>query len=498
MENSNIEIINRILAIPAEDRTIEFKRLGKDVSVAKITETIVAMGNTDGGILIIGVDDPQKSNHKGFDRIFGIEENPEIFDEIARNTQRITPPIAGLWPPVLLEAPNNKKIGLIVIPKAKDNFLSIDNRVYICLEKGNKMLSPHEVIKYSYAKGFQHADRELVEVDFDLLKTDYYERWKKTREIPFNDIREVLFNTGLARKDDINGQLKPVRAAVLLFALFPHTVMKTKCTIRVFQYEGTIEKMHETLNLLSTPVTIEGPVIKQIEEAQKFVLTLLRAGMRIPASGFVTTYRIPERAIREAITNAVIHRDYHIKRDVEVRVFEDRVEIESPGLFPFNITPFNIGFVRSEGYRNDLMVKHLREFPNPPNLDRNEGVRAMRSEMDRNNLYPPVFYTYPNLEDAVRVVLFNSIKATEWDKVAAYLNNKEKYVTNEKARKVLGNPDTSKVSRLLRKWVSQGLLIKLESGSKKNSRYRLPITDKRDEILFADTNVNKNKRHTNQ
>lgn len=488
--NKPQELIEKILSIPSEDRMLEFKRLNEKMSVSKTVETIVAMANTDGGLIILGVDDPEKTKLKGIDRVFGIEESLEKYDEIARNIPRITPPISTLWPPIILKTKNSKTIGLIDIPKAKDNFFSINNRVHVRLEKGNKILTPHEVVKLSYAKGFQRADRELVDVDFDLLKTEYYENWRKERKIPFGDIKDVLFHTGLARKDDDN-KLKPVRAAVLLFAHFPHTIMKTKCTIRIFQYEGTKEKIQETLNLLSTPVTIEGPAIKQIEEAQNYVLTLLRAGMRIPSSGFVTTYRIPERAVKEAITNAVIHRDYYIKRDIEIRIFEDRVEIESPGLFPFNITAFNIGFVRSEGYRNDLLVKHLREFPNPPNLDRNEGVRAMRAEMDRSNLYPPIFFTYPNLDDAVRVVLLNSIKATEWDKVAAYLKNKEKYVTNEKVREIVGNPDTSKVSRLLRKWVLQGLLLRSESGSKKNTRYRLPISDKRQEFLFAVEDANK-------
>jgi ATP-dependent DNA helicase RecG len=288
-------------------------------------------------------------------------------------------------------------------------------------------------------------------------------------------MKEILFHTGLARKDK-TGLLKPTRAAVLLFALYPHNLMETKCTIRVLQYTGTNEQVKDhTLNLIGTPKTIDGPIIKQIKDAHDYVLTLLRAGMRIPASGFVTTYRIPERAVKEAITNAVIHRDYYQKRDIEVRIFEDRVEVESSGLFPSNITSYNIGFVRAESYRNDLLVKHLREFPDPPNLDRNEGVRAMRIEMERNQLYPPVFLSYPLLKDSVRVVLLNSKKNGEWDKVSDYLLNKEKYINNEKVRAITDNPDSSRVSRLLKKWVDQGLLIRIESGSKRRVKYRLPV-----------------------
>jgi predicted HTH transcriptional regulator len=71
------DLINKILAIPSEDRTTEFKRLGRDFRVSKIIESIVAMANTDGGIIVLGVDDPQKTKAKGLDRVFGIEENPE-------------------------------------------------------------------------------------------------------------------------------------------------------------------------------------------------------------------------------------------------------------------------------------------------------------------------------------------------------------------------------------------------------------------------------------
>lgn len=488
-ELSGNKLIKIILSIPEEDGTTEFKRLGSDLSVSKVIESVVAMANTDGGYIVFGVDDPQKSKLTGLDRVFGIEESAEKYDEIGRNIQRITPPIAGIWPPLLLPCENKKTMGVLNVPKAIDSFHAVDNHVFVRLTKGNKRLSPHEVVKLSYAKGFQRADRELVDVDFDLLKTEFYERWRVARKIHEGKVEDVLFSTGLARKDD-SGVLKPTRAAILLFALYPHNLLDTKCTIRIFQYEGTIESVRDTINLIGTPKTIDGPIIKQIENAHEHVLTLLRAGMRIPASGFVTTYRIPERPVKEAITNAVIHRDYFIKRDIEIRVFEDRVEIESPGLFPYNITRFNIGVVRAEGYRNDLVVKHLREFPDPPNLDRNEGVRAMRSEMDKGNLYPPIFLTYPNLQDMVRVVLFNMVRATEWDKVSHYLTHKEKYVTNEIARKILNNPDTSKISRILKRWVEQGLLVKVDSGAKKTVKYRLPVDEDKN-LLFVSGDANK-------
>ncbi|MBI4130833.1 hypothetical protein HY468_05945, partial [Candidatus Roizmanbacteria bacterium] len=154
--------------------------------------------------------------------------------------------------------------------------------------------------------------------------------------------------------------------------------------------------------------------------------------------------------------------------------FEDRIEIENPGLFPYNITPSNIGFVRAEGFRNDLLVKHLREFSSPPNLDQSEGVKAMRYEMKAKNFYPPIYWTYPYLQNAVRVILLNEIVATEWEKVSHYLKN-NKYITNDLARKVTGIIQRDKMSKLLHNWVKRGLLLQIKpaTGYVKGTKYRL-------------------------
>lgn len=470
------ELIKSILIVPTETQTIELKRLSGDGIVKKIIETIVAMTNIDGGVIVLGVSDPEETSLKDFDRIFGIEENLNNFDAIGREIQRIIPPLASIWPPdkiVVKEV--GKTIALLFIPKATDSFRSIDNHVYIRQEKSNKLLTPQEIVRFAYAKGFEKADKELVEVDFNLLNTNEFKQWENNRGIEDANIRLVLEKTGLARKNEI-GVLLPTRAAVLLFAEYPNDLMETKCTIRVFQYTGTIETIKETPNLVSTPKTINGSIIKQLKDAHEYVLTLLRSGIKVP-SGFVTQYQIPERVVKEAITNAVIHRDYYIKRDIEIKIFEDRVEIENPGLFSYNITPANIGRVRSEGYRNDLLVKHLREFPSPPNLDQNEGVRAMRSEMKTQNLYPPIFWTYPNLQDAVRVVLLNEKVATEWEKVNFYLE-KNKYIINEEARKITGIVQRDKMTKILKNWVRHGLLIQIipPTGYVKGTKYRLPGT----------------------
>ena len=470
------ELIQQILNIPEESQEIEFKRLGDESVVKKTVQTAVAMTNAFGGSIIIGVDDPEKTKLKDHARIFGIEENKDIYDSIGIELMKIIPPLAGVWPPQLVkDSVTGKEVAIVRIPKSIDGFRSINNDVFVREKKSNRRLSVHEIIQFEYAKGFKKADCELVDVDFKLLETKTYLDWRNARNIK-GSVEELLEKTGLAKKN-ADGVLQPTRAAVLLFAEFPTNLLETKCAVRVLQYRGTIETIGETPNYIGNQKIIHGPIIDQINEASEYVLTLLRSGIKMPETGFVNKYIIPERAIKESITNAVIHRDYFIKRDIEVKIFEDRVEIENPGLFPYNITPANIGRVRSEGFRNDLIVKHLREFPSPPNLDQNEGVRAMRSEMNTQNLYPPIFFTYPHLKDAIRVVLLNELRQTEWEKINKYLEE-NKYITNETARSITNVDQRDIMSKLLNKWCSQGLLKKIvpASGYVRGTKYRLPVS----------------------
>lgn len=481
-ETSDIVFIKGLLDISEEHHTLEFKRLSEPNVNKRILETIISFANVDGGLLILGIADPEKSR-EGEERVFGIEENQEAYDALAREIPKIIPPLANIWPPVLLQWSSGKHIAVIHVPKCTEEFRSWNGDVYVREQKSIRRLSPQEVICFAYAKGFRYADRELVDVSMHLLNTDLYRAWISHRGLT-GSIEEVFEKTGLARRESNGNALQPTRAAVLLFADFPSTLMDTKSSVRIMQYAGTREIISEVPNLIGSPETISGPIVQLIRGTQRRVLDVLRAGVKMPESGFVTQYRLPERAIKEAIVNAIIHRDYFTKRDVEIKIFEDRIEIENAGLLPFNITPRNIGFVRATGYRNDLLVKILREFPDPPNLDQNEGVRAMRSEMHTNNLYPPIYLTYPHLRDAVRVVLLNETAPSEWDKVQDYLR-KNKYIKNSEARAVTGISDSAIMSRQLKRWVYQGLLIRVDHPNQapKKVKYRLPNSNDAEDLL---------------
>ena len=95
----------------------------------------------------------------------------------------------------------------------------------------------------------------------------------------------------------------------------------------------------------------------------------------------------PEVTLHEIITNAVLHRDYSVADDVHVRVFDNRIEVESPGRLPAHITPENILTERFS--RNGNLVRWINKFPDPPNKDVGEGLRTAFAAMNQLKLKEP-------------------------------------------------------------------------------------------------------------
>jgi ATP-dependent DNA helicase RecG len=190
--------------------------------------------------------------------------------------------------------------------------------------------------------------------------------------------------------------------------------------------------------------------------------------------GFEVVQSYPVRVLREAITNAVVHRDYRLAADVHIRLFANRVEVESPGLLPANVTVNNIGSVGSRP-RNRALVDHLREFPSPPNLDAGEGVRMMFQTMLRADLYPPLYLTQPDWpREAVVVMCFNEARPDTWTQVEHYLAT-HRDIGNAEVRRLLRTDDPVRASRLLKRWVDLGLLVVANpKAAKQNRRYRRP------------------------
>ncbi|HVC97800.1 MAG TPA: ATP-binding protein, partial [Pirellulales bacterium] len=406
------------------------------------------------------------------DRVFGLQENPMNLDELRRLLQsRITEP--SLLPVTCHEVGctlrdgSRGSVAFLRIAKSGRVHPIVDDGTFARLDKSNKELTAPEINALCFARGTISAENQLETVDFDLLDTDYWRMYAAQRRFT-RRIDDAMRTIGLARPD-ADGKLLPTRAAVLLFAEEPSGLLAGKASIRIFHYKGNKVQTDPRTNLLKPPITIGGPVIRQIKDAEGGVLRELASGIQMGPYGFEIVQKYPVRVIREAITNTVIHRDYRLSQDIVVRIFSDRMEIASPGLFVGPVTVANIGRVGAHN-RNANLVNHHREFPDPPNLDAGEGVPMMLGTMQKTGLYPPLYRTRPDVElEAVIVTLFNEVRPSVWEQVSDLIDQHGS-IGNAEVRQLLDTENTVAASKQIRKWIDRGQLRLLNPGAAKQHR----------------------------
>lgn len=457
-----------------ESTRFETKRVsGKMVS--KALETICAFANTQGGLLVLGVEDAAKSH--GRDRLVGLAENAEAVDELRRKVlTHLLPEIANIrWARVACTVRDGSAghILLVSVPQSAKVHSIRDDGTWTRLGASNREMNASEITELSYRRGTISAESETVAVPFELLETETWRRFATNRGFMSGDLADRLFRIGLAKR--VGDELQPVRAAVLLFADEPGGLLagqQTRADIRVFHYRGNRIEPGAVPNLLKPPKTISGPIPQQIAHASAYVLDELAAGLTLAASGFRTVHRYPERVVKEAITNAAIHRDYRLNRDIQIRIFDNRIEVESPGLFPGTITPANVNKAGSFA-RNPLIARNLREFPEPPNVDAGEGVRMMFAEMRAANLFPPFFMENRDAaQSSVVVTLLNEERPPIWEQVSDWIDRNGPIANSDLCG--IAGVDTLRASRMLRRWVEQGVLQRDDSGGKRHTIYRKP------------------------
>lgn len=485
-----------------ESRTLDFKRISGKQS--RMYEAVCAFANTDGGLLVIGIGDSKslRPGEKPEKRLYGIEENPEGFDDFRRELlQRFTPSITELQWMRLSCSLHNGQAGHVVVlrvERSKQVHSIVGNGTWTRMDASNREMSAAEIADLAYQRGVKSAETLPMPVALEVLDTPAWHRYCTTRGLADRDLAVRLPRLGLAGLRE--GSVQPLLAAVLLFADEPGALLAgqgMRADIRVFHYQGKAVQRTEVPNLLLPPKTITGPVIEQIAKAQAYVLERLASSLTMEGSGFKTRYRFPERVIKEAITNAVLHRDYRLNRDIHIRIFDDRVEVESPGRLPGNLTPATIEKTGSVP-RNTLLARHLREFPNPPNVDAGEGVPMMFAQMAQAKLYEPLYRE--QIDGAVPtllVTLLNEERPPLWAQTSDWID-RHGPIANSQLRAISGL-DTLAASKQLRQWVAQGVLVALPAASRQQAKYTKPelagVPDLAHSLSFAlDNESNEDKK----
>lgn len=278
---------------------------------------------------------------------------------------------------------------------------------------------------------------------------------------------EILVLRNLGRLEGNN--FVPNIACVLLFAKNP-TLITPGCKIRFFRFEGEREGSGEEFNPVKD-IWIEGNIPILITKTEEVLKSQLRDFSRLGSDGkFYTAPEYPPLAWYEAIVNACVHRSYGLRNmNIFVKMFDDRLVVESPGGFPGLVTPENIYDMHHP--RNPRLMDAMFYL----NFVRcaHEGTRRIRDSMIKLNLPAPEFSQKEVSHVLVRVTLRNNIKQRKiWidsdaseivgKTLANLLSDHERRIINFLAENRTIN--VSQVQRLTRRsWpFSKRLLVKLE------------------------------------
>ena len=216
----------------------------------------------------------------------------------------------------------------------------------------------------------------------------------------------------------------------MLFTDNPQAALPKRSAVKIFRYKTKdIEGERETLAF--DPITIEGCIYSMIAEAVSKTKALVEGINRLGAYGMEkVTY--PDETLHEILTNAVLHRDYSIAADILIRIYDNRIEVESPGKLPGYVTVQNI--LVSQSARNPKIVRMINKFPNPPNKDVGEGLNTAFEAMKKLKLKAP---DIEETEHSVIVYIGHAPLASPEETVLAYLKSNDE-ITNRVGRELTG------------------------------------------------------------
>ncbi|CCJ83693.1 ATP-binding protein [Cronobacter dublinensis] len=169
----------------------------------------------------------------------------------------------------------------------------------------------------------------------------------------------------------------------------------------------------------------------------------------------------PAEALKEILVNAVIHRDYSQKDDVHVKVYDNRIEVQSPGRLPGYMTIDNLYEERFS--RNPNLVRLLHKLPNPVNHDIGEGLDTAKNELRKAGLVAPVFEERGN--NFVVIVKHQTIASIEDVIINYFEENPTGQLTNKLVRQLSGEDDLQKVKKALQKLRDEGVIKALDSNA---------------------------------
>jgi len=436
----------------------------REPDVGSMAETLVSFANADGGTIVVGVD--EKGRRTG--HVYGDDVDVALKAAI----EQCRPPVEVRWHQA--EAATGTAIA-IVVPRSTELHTLSDGRVLIRTGVENRPLSGDEVRHLAATKSTGDFEAEIApgasRADFDDDVVDeFVARWEERHRRPRPaSIDELLIEIGA-----IEASGKPTIAGVLLFARNP-TAFVPQSALTFVKFIGTTPRGDTGQPGYGRREDIGGPLARIIQRTWSILNEEMRIGAVVTGLERRERTQYPMAAVREALVNAVAHRDYRLGgRRIEVRMYDDRLEVTSPGGLPGFITLDNI--LEEHFSRNPRIVAGLYHWGYIEELGL--GIDLMYDEMVRAGHPLPRFRDTPY---SFTVTLENARERPPSPSWATNMNERQAKalayaqrngrVTNREYREICGHVTAETLRLDLVDLVKRGILLKI--GDKRSTYYIL-------------------------
>lgn len=375
--------LRRVIA-DGETSTVELKKAVP--RPGELAERLCGMVNAQGGLIIIGVEDNSLA-------VVGVPDARMTLtrDMVLRAARQIDPPLLLDPPEPEVYVLDGKRVVVVTIPPSRGPVYQASGVFWIRRGTHTVPLTASEMLELASDRGLQ--DWELLPVrdatmkDIDLERVEAYVRQRSARSRSFrrfDDLQQLLIGMKCART--VQRKTMPTNAGLLFFGYDPQQ--------HLIQSEVVCVLYRDTSGVggYADRKIITGTVQELIDETEAFLTQHIPVGGRIEGWKRIDLPDYPSEALREAVVNAVIHRDYS-RRGESIRVFyyADRIEVHSPGLLLPGVTVEQMrrGEVTSK-LRNPILAGLLRDIPGY--MERvGSGIRLMLEETRQMGLPPPQF-----------------------------------------------------------------------------------------------------------
>jgi ATP-dependent DNA helicase RecG len=369
-----------------ESQTLEFKVAPP--RLAELAQRLCGFANSVlGGTLIIGIEDKTL-------QITGVKSVADTTDAILQAARHCKPIVPLIPPhPQLLDL-NGKKLVIAHIPPNRGELYQATNTFWIRRGTNTIGMEKREILEFVYRQGLASWETQpaslasLEDLDLERVQLFVDQRPERSRRGGrLDDLTQILLTLRCAVRTETDGLIRPTNAGLLLFGYAPQNFF-TQSEIIITAYQDNLG-----VRRYADRKIVGGTLTEQIDEAERYLRLTIPMAARMEGFHRIDEPELPLEALREAIVNAVVHRDYSIEGTaVRLFLYPDRVEVYSPGLLlpGISLEELRRGQVTSKP-RNPVIASVLRDLPGGYMERMGSGIRYMIEQMQAFDLPHPEF-----------------------------------------------------------------------------------------------------------